>query len=454
MPQQENALTNRSTVHFGIHRVYVEDLFGRYTYDLIGDPGEPTTSRLMILYGDNGSGKTTLLRLIVNLLSHVDGKGHKGRVADVRFKYFLIGIGGFRVEAVRRELSERGFTARVSDESRLIAEAEYYVSDSPLSEENNARHKALLSALEKINVGLFFLADDRKVTSNVLVEVDEPESEEMYWLDTAQHARIIHGDVRITKRKAADKVLEDAVARVSAWATSKALKASTQGEDDVNSIYSRIIQQLARRARHKTPKSGPSVDALVSAMREQYERSLTFSQFGLASPPKIDQLLSSVVNAPKGARDVIAKVLGPYVDGMKARLDALQDVQNSIASLVESINAFYTDKSVSFNLQRGLLIKTRDGESLKPTMLSSGERQLLLLFCNTIVAKQRPSVFIIDEPELSLNVKWQRILVSSLLTAAKDAEMQFVLATHSIELLTRYSSYVVELSERPKALTQ
>jgi predicted ATPase len=68
------------------------------------------------------------------------------------------------------------------------------------------------------------------------------------------------------------------------------------------------------------------------------------------------------------------------------------------------------------------------------------------------VAKQRPSVFIIDEPELSLNVKWQRMLVSSLLAAAKDAQMQFVLATHSIELLARYNAYVVELSERPKAL--
>jgi hypothetical protein len=71
---------------------------------------------------------------------------------------------------------------------------------------------------------------------------------------------------------------------------------------------------------------------------------------------------------------VIGKVLGPYVDSVKARLDALQDVQNAIASLVESINAFYVDKSVTFNIQKGLQIKTKDGEPLKPTMLSSGER--------------------------------------------------------------------------------
>jgi energy-coupling factor transporter ATP-binding protein EcfA2 len=114
---------------------------------------------------------------------------------------------------------------------------------------------------------------------------------------------------------------------------------------------------------------------------------------------------------------------------------------------VESINSFYTDKSVTFDLRRGLRIRTALGKALKPAMLSSGERQLLLLFCNMVVAKQRPNIFIIDEPELSLNVKWQRQLVRSLLAVSRDSQMQFILATHSIELLTRHKEYVVELNQ-------
>ncbi len=94
---------------------------------------------------------------------------------------------------------------------------------------------------------------------------------------------------------------------------------------------------------------------------------------------------------------ISAKVLSPYVDSMKARLDALQSVQASIASfLVESINAFYADKAITFDL-RGAYIFSHTGRDFsKPTMLSSGERQLLLLFCNTVVAKQHPNIFIID----------------------------------------------------------
>jgi ABC-type glutathione transport system ATPase component len=83
-------------------------------------------------------------------------------------------------------------------------------------------------------------------------------------------------------------------------------------------------------------------------------------------------------------------------------------------------------------------------------MLSSGEGQLLFLLASTIVARERSSLFMIDEPELSLNVAWQRQLVKSLLELTRDSSVQFVLATHSIELLTRYSEFVLDLESTSK----
>ncbi|KHD09288.1 hypothetical protein PN36_34135 [Candidatus Thiomargarita nelsonii] len=79
-------------------------------------------------------------------------------------------------------------------------------------------------------------------------------------------------------------------------------------------------------------------------------------------------------------------------------------------------------------------------------MLSSGEKQLLLLFCNTLIARDKATIFIIDEPEISLNIKWQRQLIRTLLNFTKDSQVQFLFATHSIELLSQYRSNVVKLS--------
>ena len=55
------------------------------------------------------------------------------------------------------------------------------------------------------------------------------------------------------------------------------------------------------------------------------------------------------------------------------------------------------------------------------------------------------SIIIIDEPEISLNVKWQRSLVQTLLDCVEGRAVQFILATHSIELLTHHKDHVLQL---------
>jgi energy-coupling factor transporter ATP-binding protein EcfA2 len=84
---------------------------------------------------------------------------------------------------------------------------------------------------------------------------------------------------------------------------------------------------------------------------------------------------------------------------------------------------------------------------LAPAALSSGEKQLLLLFCNVIAAKNRTALFLLDEPELSLNIKWQRKLLQTLLQLIGDSPVQLLVATHSLELLSSYRSHVLPLND-------
>lgn len=146
---------------------------------------------------------------------------------------------------------------------------------------------------------------------------------------------------------------------------------------------------------------------------------------------------------------VLLSVLQPYSESIQARLDALQGTYDSVSALVENINRFYTYKRVEFSLQTGLTIQDDMGKSLAPFLLSSGERQLLLLFANTVVSQDQARIFIIDEPELSLNVKWQRDLVGALLDCARGGNVQFLFATHSLELLARHRACVAKLQNRP-----
>ena len=138
-------------------------------------------------------------------------------------------------------------------------------------------------------------------------------------------------------------------------------------------------------------------------------------------------------------------MLEPYINGAQARFEALREIFRLTETFVNTLNGFYGNKNLAFGLTSGFNIRNSAGHPLEPQHLSSGEQQLLLLFCHTLIARDRPSLFIIDEPELSLNVKWQRKLVRALLDVVSKSRIQFLLASHSIELLSQHKEKVVPL---------
>jgi len=156
----------------------------------------------------------------------------------------------------------------------------------------------------------------------------------------------------------------------------------------------------------------------------------------------------SVRSIPKANLGNVLSILDPYLNSLSARLDALQDSQILIQTLLDEANQYLTDKRILYS-SRGIRIELTDETTLQTHQLSSGECHVLLLLCNAVLARGSGRVFLIDEPELSLNVKWQRRIVKSLLAITEGSGVQFILATHSIELLSGFRNRVVKL--RPES---
>lgn len=62
--------------------------------------------------------------------------------------------------------------------------------------------------------------------------------------------------------------------------------------------------------------------------------------------------------------------------------------------------------------------------------LSSGEKQLLILLTYIAFPQQGSRIIVIDEPELSLHLRWQEKFIGALLALA-DKDLQIIIATHS-----------------------
>jgi predicted ATPase len=76
-------------------------------------------------------------------------------------------------------------------------------------------------------------------------------------------------------------------------------------------------------------------------------------------------------------------------------------------------------------------VKTQDGSAIDLASLSSGEKHALRIFIDMLQAEE--STLIIDEPEISLHVDWQRTLISNMRLINPLA--QIIVATHSPEIM-------------------
>jgi hypothetical protein len=111
------------------------------------------------------------------------------------------------------------------------------------------------------------------------------------------------------------------------------------------------------------------------------------------------------------------------------------------------MNSFLGDsrKELSFREDGNLSVKLPSGTLADVYHLSSGERQLFVLITSLMFSdeQRRANAVIIDEPELSLHLKWQEMFVDSLMQA--NPNIQLILATHSPSIILDRDDACVEL---------
>lgn len=73
------------------------------------------------------------------------------------------------------------------------------------------------------------------------------------------------------------------------------------------------------------------------------------------------------------------------------------------------------------------------GEPLQPYLLSSGEKQILVVLLTVLTENCRPYVLFMDEPEASLHFEWQKRLITMIRELNPNA--QIILTTHSPALI-------------------
>ena len=459
MSQQNRGAENPKA----IAHISVDRLFGTRTYVIPPPTVDPKrTSSLLLLYGDNGSGKTTVLRMLYSLLSPSRKGGFKSFLARTPFASFSVSFAdGTTLAAVRSgselvgsfELSLT-YPDSTSIVMPMIANSDNTIGLQPGEQERE--YPQFLARVRELGIALYYLSDDRRLQILHRPDTSTDEEEDLV-LRYSRSGRMVREHVRtsaferlyVDDQEPRGLSLQPSIEAFEAWTRQHALRASNRGEGNTNTIYADLIRRITSAYGPRVePSSATELDDLRKRLAAIAARSRSFVEFGLISQPPVDELVSEMSRVDDRSQPIVSRVLAPYIEGLEARLNALQELRDVLTTIVQNLNDLYTGKTVTFTLRRGLRVVTEDGGELVPEFLSSGEKQLLVLLCNTVIARDQTSIFVIDEPELSLNVKWQRKLVRTLLEGVAGSAVQFILATHSIELLSAYSDNVVKLESR------
>lgn len=423
-----------------ISKIEVRKLFGVYNYDLLYTSSDVTYDNLMILYGDNGTGKSTILRMINYLLSNKERNGHKSELANIAFESFLISFTDGSFIKAYRDNNAYNWQGKYSISYSIKGKTDTFTLLAVREDEkwsirfrNSQTEKKYFLLLELLkDEEILFISDRRKEINGV----GHTSIEEIETFNSRMRIR------RIEKREEVEREIR----LLQEWLINRALSASKKGEEGTSNIYAKLIEQLS--VNNSVEENEKSLEDIKKELEIIAEKAKPYVDMGFLNETDYKYLLQNIDKTQKSKISVVQAILTPYIETLNNKMMALNDLMEILSYMLESLSSYLHEKTISFSVSDGFSIRhVKNGEQVSFECLSSGEKQLLILFSKVIRNSSKCSFIIIDEPEISLNIKWQRMLMNTLNFFVSDNHAQFIIATHSFEILSKHMGNVVQLRD-------
>lgn len=140
------------------------------------------------------------------------------------------------------------------------------------------------------------------------------------------------------------------------------------------------------------------------------------------------------------------EVMSVYAQDTKEKLSVLEPLSARIEILLSVLNRKFTNKTVSISRESGIAVFGSDQKPIPVTALSSGEQHELVLLYDLLFKVEPNTLVLIDEPELSLHISWQKGFMDDLLEIIRIAHFDVLIATHSPYIVGDRSDLLVVLS--------
>lgn len=185
-------------------------------------------------------------------------------------------------------------------------------------------------------------------------------------------------------------------------------------------------------------------DDLERQMSQIEERTAAFKTIGILDETRTR---SFPVEGLRRLDPTQKRVMTLYVRDTEKKLNVLDHLATRARILLDSVNTKFRHKKVRLDRNDGLVAESDRGKVLRLGSLSSGEQHELVLHYDLLFRVPSNTVVLIDEPELSLHVEWQKRFLIDLLQVVELADLDALVATHSPYIVGDREDLMVALGD-------
>ncbi len=394
------------------------------------------------IIGPNGVGKTTILNLITSIFSFdIDA------ISRIHFDHATINVTGFDNESYAIEVLKG-----VGDDDDCILNFQilnivhgYKLfskmfrtelndrSDEPYRPRRSLRRFTNLDEAKKIvteilnivwlPIGRFNPSEERDYrASNQINSVDLRLNSVLE--NFVKYSSVVNKNISIEMAEFQKDALISAIDASYSEGVGHG-KGKVSSSDDKNSLMEAFKEVGISENKYKkrVTKMFQIFDKVSKKIKTGDEESLTMDEVMNAFSLSRTRYLVERYNEYKGKKDSISYKMNLFI--------------TKLNKLFEGRKSFYVSDSNEISFICG------DRDDLSLFDLSSGEKQLLILIGEVLLNEHNPCIYIADEPEISLHVSWQEMLVDTM--SELNSNMQLIFATHSPDIVSKRTNKIISM---------
>ena len=430
-----------------LKRIEVDELFGLYSHVI----NLHLHDHITIIHGPNGVGKTVLLRMIDALF-----QGHLSHFRQIPFSRFLIQFHDGSTITINKtssaaaegwfELALTTDEMRKSSRIHSTSEAEYIAAKI-----NYLRpHDTLSNAWIDIRDGEVLSSDE--VLSRFQGRVHVDSYPDIPWFSS--FLRRVNSYL-IQEQRLYQVRAKEHNRQLRLWRDEPSGFVSTviQYSED---FRDRLAQAMADYGRQSQTLDQSFPQRLISAQKEMSlndiqtgmsdleEKTTDLMQIGILEETPIRPFHAGALERIDPTQ---ARVMTLYVSDTKNKLAALDSVADRSRLLLNIVNKKYRHKHIRVDRERGLVAESDSSDLLALDSLSSGEQHELVLHYDLLFRVRRSTIVLIDEPELSLHVAWQKRFLPDLVEIVQLSGVDALIATHSPYIISDRADLMIDLKD-------